>query len=602
MITINSHKQRHLFDPWGYLSPKRRKMLDESWAGLFQKQILLTLPAKTIASYFDKTMGRPTKELHTALGVLVLQQTFNLTDLETVDQFAFNIQWHYALNIPEESDAAKYMCPKTLWNMRMVVTENNLDEKIFTDATQKLIDTFNVDPSQQRMDSTHIKSNMRRLGRICIFSTGIHKFLVNLKRGHEESFQEINSRIIDTYLSKKDLGCFSRVKPSDSHKTLNEVSKDLFDLVQQFKDCDEIKNMHSYKQLERILKEQCNLTGSDDNPVELKPPKDIPSDSLQNPSEPDATYSGHKGQGYQIQIMETFSSKKEKKRLNLLTYVEVEPAHESDANGLIPGVESVKKRNLLPEELLVDSLYGSDENCQRAKEHSVELIAPLMGTPKAEGMCLSDFTFTKEGRIISCPKGHNPVKIKMKKKKIIAAFDSQSCQQCPHLAQCPAKEGKKFYYLRYSDKELRIAHRRAYEKTPQFQDRYRWRAGIEGTMSEYKRRTGVGKLRVRGLKAVRYCAKLKALAINIFRATAFQKANQAKKICNSALASAKIRIILFFKELFSAVKLFFVKIYNPNDIYCPIPIYFGTDFLRGSQILKGKIFLLELIYIKKTGK
>ena len=156
MFTINSHKQRHFIDPWGYLSPKRRKMLEESWAGLFQKQILLTLPVKTIASYFDKNMGRFTKELHTVLGVLVLQQTFNLTDLETVEQFAFNIQWHYALNIPEETDEAKYMCPKTLWNMRMVAAENNLDEKIFTEATQKLIDTFKVAPSQQRMDSTHI--------------------------------------------------------------------------------------------------------------------------------------------------------------------------------------------------------------------------------------------------------------------------------------------------------------------------------------------------------------------------------------------------------------------------------------------------------------
>jgi hypothetical protein len=27
----------------------------------------------------------------------------------------------------------------------------------------------------------------------------------------------------------------------------------------------------------------------------------IGSDSLQNPSDPDATYSGHKGQGYQVQ-------------------------------------------------------------------------------------------------------------------------------------------------------------------------------------------------------------------------------------------------------------------------------------------------------------
>lgn len=573
MITINSHKQRHLFDPWGYLSPKRRKMLDESWAGLFQKHILLTLPVKTIASYFDKSMGRPTKELHTALGILVLQQTFDLTDLETVEQFAFNIQWHYALNIPEETDEAKYMCPKTLWNMRMVVSENNLDEEIFTKATQKLVDIFKVDPSQQRMDSTHIKSNMRRLGRICLFSTGIHKFLVNLKRGHEKSFQKIASRIIDTYLCKKDLGCFSRVKPSNSRKTLDEVSRDLFDLVQQFKNCDEVKSMHSYKQLERILKEHCNLTGSDDNPVELKPPKDIPSDSLQNPSDSDATYSGHKGQGYQIQVMETFSSQEEEKRLNLLTYVELEPAHESDAHGLIPGVESVKERNLLPKELLADSLYGSDDNCQKVKELSVELISPLMGAPKAEGLCLSDFSL-EEGLIICCPQGHNPVKIKTKKGRITVAFDSKTCQQCPYLPQCPVKEGKKFHYLRYSDKELRIAHRRAYEKTPQFQDRYRWRAGIEGTMSEYKRRTGVGKLRVRGLKAVRYCAKLKALAINIFRATTFQKANQAKEVCNSAPASAKIPIILFFKELFFAVKLFFIKMNNSDNIYCPIRIYF----------------------------
>ena len=66
--------------------------------------------------------------------------------------------------------------------------------------------------------------------------------------------------------------------------------------------------MYSYKLLERVLKEQC-LVNEDDaaNPVEVKAPKQIPSDSLQNPSDPDATYSGHKGQGYQVQIMETFA-------------------------------------------------------------------------------------------------------------------------------------------------------------------------------------------------------------------------------------------------------------------------------------------------------
>jgi hypothetical protein len=65
---------------------------------------------------------------------------------------------------------------------------------------------------------------------------------------------------------------------------------------------------------------------------------------------------------------------------------------------------------------------------------------------------------------------------------------------------------------------MRIAKRRAYEQTDEFKDRYRWRSGVEATMSEYDRRTGVKRLRVRGFKAVRFCATLKALGINLLRA------------------------------------------------------------------------------------
>ena len=114
---------------------------------------------------------------------------------------------------------------------------------------------------------------------------------------------------------------------------------DLFDLVEQFKDHPEVKAMHSYKLLERVLNKQCNVNVSDDkNPVRVKNPKDIPSDSLQNPSYPDATYSGHKGLGYQGQVMETYCMQEEAREgtLNLITHVQVDPAHESDANALIP--------------------------------------------------------------------------------------------------------------------------------------------------------------------------------------------------------------------------------------------------------------------------
>ena len=144
MFTIKNKNQLKLFDPWDYLSPKRRKMLDESWAGLFQKNILTSLPVDKLAPYFDKYFGRSSKELHTVVGVLVLQQAFDLTDLEAVDQLAFNIQWHYALDIPEESDSTKYMCPKTLWNMRNTVTTNGLETVIFENVTSKLAAAFKV--------------------------------------------------------------------------------------------------------------------------------------------------------------------------------------------------------------------------------------------------------------------------------------------------------------------------------------------------------------------------------------------------------------------------------------------------------------------------
>ena len=82
--------------------------------------------------------------------------------------------------------------------------------------------------------------------------------------------------------------------------------------------------------------------------------------------------------------------------------------------------------------------------------------------------------------------------------------------------------GKKGRYLRYNDKAIRLAQRRAQEDTPEFRDKYRFRAGVEGTMSQLDRLTGFKNLRVRGLSAVSFAAYLKAAGINIIRAAAFR--------------------------------------------------------------------------------
>jgi hypothetical protein len=534
MIKVKDPNQLDIFDPWAILTPKRRQLLDSGWPGLFREHILSCLPVHQVANSFDETFGRPSKELYSAIGALVLQQIHDLTDEEAVQQYAFNTQWHYALNITEESDSAKFMSLRTLWKNRNIIAENGLEEDIFKVSSDRLAQVFKVNTDKQRIDSVHIKSNMRRLGRIGIFSESIHKFLKNMKRSQKEQFNAISKKVVDRYLTRDALGCFSRVKPSESKKTLSEVSRDLFDLVQQFKGCLDVTGMYSYQLLQRVLNEHCNLTGDQDNPVELKTSKEIPSDSLQNPSDPDATYSGHKGQGYQVQVMETFcdDEKEKEKSLNLITHVDVEPAHESDAKAIVPAIESVEERDLKPKELQADSLYGSDDNCESAKEHGVELVAPTMGSVDKDKLSLCDFQFSPKGEVAACPQGHAPSKVK-KRKKTSIGFDATCCQNCPDQKKCPVKKGKKYFYLRFTDKAMRIAKRRLHEQSAEFKDRYRWRAGVEATMSEYDRRTGVKQLRVRGLKAVRFCATLKALGVNIFRAAAFHAAKMmsAEELC-----------------------------------------------------------------------
>jgi hypothetical protein len=176
-----------------------------------------------------------------------------------------------------------------------------------------------------------------------------------------------------------------------------------------------------------------------------------------------------------------------------------------------------------PEEMLADSLYGSDSNLEKAScEHGVEVVSPVMPGNRKK-IPLADFFLDKQGRILACPHGAEPDIVKLAKAGFSAIFPKVPCLDCPDFNRCPVQEGKKGCYYRYTGKNIRLARRQEYERTPDFQDRYRYRAGVEATMSEFNRRTGVKHLRVRGMKAVRFAAVIKAIGLNILRAARYRK-------------------------------------------------------------------------------
>jgi len=489
---------------------------------LYREHILPHLPVEKLARHFKDGFGRPTKELHTALSAVFLQQMFDLTDEESVRALSFDQSWHYALDLSGESDEDKYLSPKTLWTMRRLVTDERLDGALFEEITSRLAKVFSVKTDLQRLDSVHVKSNMRRLGRLGLFSTTIRQFLVNLRRKHPALLAELPEELRERYLGKRAPGCFSMVKPSEAAAKLGEAASDLGELVERFRERKETKSMSSFQSALRLFYEQCMLRKLPDGgaSVEVIPSKEVASDSLQNPSDPDAGYSGHKGQGYSAQIMETYAEIEDEREsaatLNLITHVEVTAACVGDANAVVPALASVAERDLAPSRLTADSLYGSDENCAAAAQQGVELVSPVMGTEK--GLSLADFEMTESGEVTACPAGHAPARCSFHAGRYTVVFALALCEACPQRSECPVKRGRDRYELRFNGKKLRLARRRRAERGPAFREKYRWRAGAEATMSELDRKTGLKHLRIRGHPAVRLCAFLKAAGVNIFRA------------------------------------------------------------------------------------
>jgi len=535
MQYIRDHQTGHLFDPWSHLGPKRRQLLEKSWAGVFRHYLLNELPVEKIAPHFHPSLGRPSKELYTVMGLLILQQLLDLSDRETVATLAFDTRWQYALDITGDSDGETTIAERTLRQYRRIVLEEGLDGYLFEQLTAKLIAAFGVDTSRQRIDSTHIRSYMRRLGRISLFASTIKKFLTNLRRRHQELFAtQIPSELAERYLGKGKGGCFSQVKPSQAHKSLRLVSEDLLFLVEEFKGHREVSRLPSFHLLQRVLEEQCIVSQGRDGEkrVKVKPPKEIPSDSLQNPSDPEATYDGHKGQGYQVQVMETYTPEEQsdEPKPHLITHIEVQRAHQSDAETLIPAIKRSKERGCAPQELAADASYGGDENIEEAAKLDVEVISPVGGRRPSK-LGLEHFRFSQRGeQVEACPQGHKPEKWwKRKKGRFVALFSLKHCQGCPLRAECPVQLGKKGGYLRYSAQGIRLAERRTHQGTAAFREKYRWRAGSEGTNSHLKWDTGAGRLRVRGFAPVRYCVTLKALGLNILRVTSAQIARLRAK-------------------------------------------------------------------------
>lgn len=527
--------QQKLFGVDTQLSPSLRNRLESSWAHLFKLEVLPILfrNEDRYAMLYGKT-GRPNFSVARVLGLCLLQELNDLSDQQALDTFSFDIRWRYALDVSDEED---YLSRRSLVEFRRRLAakdpEMTLVRNVFDNIRDSAIKKLGLSARDQRLDSTHIISNIRTRGRLALFSNTLTLFLKGLD---EDQFARA-PKAVQQWHSTESEGWFG-LGPAEQKVRLEQLAQYLYELIVIFENDKEINGSEPYQLLERLFREQCELTkespfdkdSSNGNKIQIK--KKIEGETLQSPYDPDASY-GHKGSGYSVHITETCNNSG---KTEIITDYEVHGAARSDIGKALSVVQRLETAGLKPEALFADGGYPSVPSVLKVIEQEIEFIAPVNRSRLSDDTVGRDlFQFDSEGFATQCPMGHRPIDHRVlsgnnsTRRSLHAIFDGDTCRSCNMLDQCPvrtpnhrsrgchARDTVGDFRLEITP-EIRLRDQMyANQQTTEWKDRYKIRSGIEATNSELKRSHGIGKLRVRRAAKVCFAVACKVIACNIKR-------------------------------------------------------------------------------------
>ena len=516
--------QQKLFGIETKISPSLRSRLESSWAQMFRLEILPILFRNEgrYAMLYGKT-GRPNFSVARLLGLCLLQEWNDMSDQEALDTFSFDVRWHYALDISDEED---YLSRRSLVEFRRRLAakdpEMKLVRTLFDNIRDSAIDKLGVSVSNQRLDSTHIISNIRLRGRVALFINTLRLFLKSLDKDH---FARVPADIKEWYANEPE-GWFG-LGPAEQKIKLEGLAQNLYELIIIF---EKDGLGEPYQLLTRLFSEQCESSPEEPSKVQVK--KKTEGATLQSPYDPDASC-GHKGPGYSLQLAETCNNNGKQE---IITDYEVHGAARSDIGKALPVIERLDAAGCKPETLFADGGYPSVPSALKVKEQNIEFIAPVNRSRLPDEVIGRDqFQFNSDGLVTQCPEGHKPIDHRIlssnntTRRSLHAIFDGNLCRSCTMLERCPVRapnhrnkgcsprDTTGDFRLEITP-EIRLRDQMySLQQTAEWKDRYKIRAGIEATNSELKRAHGIGRLRVRRIAKVCFAVACKLIACNIKR-------------------------------------------------------------------------------------
>ena len=500
---LNNAQQMAINDSLLSLTEREMKYLKGSWAETFSKKIFPFITEDRFSVlYSDNPASRPNNPVNVYFGLLILREIFNQSDEEALNSLMFDIRYQHALHttsFPEQP-----ISKNSLTNFRKAVYRYNQEHGI--DLIQKEIEaqakTFSkilkIEGKTVRMDSLMVSSSCRKLSRLeIVYSTVSRLIKVIDKNTLPEYFKPYldESHYNDTIYRSRD---------KDLNTKIKRVLKDGLKLYSLYRKDKEISNTEEFKLLARMLKEQTRKG-------RIKSSKEIAPNSLQNPTDPDATYrkKGKKKHiGYTANIVEKFDDDN-----RMITGYDLQKNTYSDQKFAKDTIKRLGKGTTA----LTDGAYFSEDIDKKAKGKGIKMVPTNLVGGGKNNNCDKFEIDEKEHLVKKCPSGHKPITSKFKEGSYRAHFDKKHCINCPLRKDCPVIEQKKSYLFKVSEKTLHRSQLITKMGTSEYQELARKRAGIEGIPSVLRRRYKIDHLPVRGEVRSKVWLGFKISAINCKR-------------------------------------------------------------------------------------
>jgi hypothetical protein len=498
--------------------------LQKSWAEQFYQNIFLSIQEDRFANLYSNICSRPNKAVNMLVSLLILKELHGLTDDELMGALYFDYRYQYAMGISDFENDTFSINTLTNFRQRLMVYEakENIDLlKLETEAlSNKLADLIALDRSMARMDSFMMSSSCKKLTRLEL----VFKVVQAMVKALHKLSPALVPAAFQVYLGEQHqnevLYHTKNTEAGSKLETQFTQAEALYQYVNQHPDWHQLGE---YKRLNRLLKDQCIETEEGDLiPIEATK---IASDSLQNPTDPDATYRNKGGEGHVGYVVNLVEIRDEAKNVGLILSYEMDNNTHSDAEFGQAFVES----NPLAKEidsLSADGAYYRQETIQAAKEKGIEINLSNMTGRKVDKdtLLVNGFVHNEQSIITHCPAGYEPIQAKYDsgKKVFTAKFDKAVCAVCPFQVQCPMNEQKKYNTVRFTESKLQSDTFRSSMNSERHKELSRFRAGVEGVVSALRRKFGVDDLPVRGFLRSKIWLNAKIVAYNFKMVTKYQ--------------------------------------------------------------------------------